>query len=152
MKRDCITGIVGLAASAFFLFVTLTGIRRVPNLVEPGPLLMPFIALAVIALCSVALLVRGLKDKTPEKPYFPAGGIKKITFAYLMLVGYGVALHLLGFVVSTPFAMAAFINTLKGDNKVKPVVLVSMSLAVTAFLYLMFVKGFSIKLPSGILF
>ena len=83
MKRDCITGIVGLMMSAFFLFVTLTGIRRVPNLVEPGPLMMPYIALGIIALCSLALLVRGLKDKTPEKPYFPKGGIKKITLILL---------------------------------------------------------------------
>lgn len=152
MKRDCKTGIAGLVISAFFLFMTLTGIRKVPNLVEPGPLLMPFIALGIIASCSLVLLVNGLRDKTPEKPYFPPGGIKKITFAYLMLVAYGVALHFIGFLIATPFAMMAFIRTLKGENKVRPVVMVAMSLGVTAFLYLMFVKGFSIKLPSGMLF
>ena len=151
MKRDTITGIAGIVSTVFFTLMA-QHIKKLPNLVEPGPYLMPYVALALILLSSVALLINGLTNKNEEKPYFPKGGIKKISFAYLELVLYGIALCIFGFIISTPFAIAAFIVTLKGDEKVKPVVTLIISVTVTAVLYLMFIKGFSIKLPSGMLF
>ncbi len=151
LKRNTITGIAGIIAVVFFCIQTQS-MREVPNLIEPGPRMMPYVALALILLSSIMLLIQGLKDKSVEKPYFPEGGIKKITFAYLELVIYGIALTLLGFLITTPFAMFAFVNTLKGDDEVKWWQNVIISIAVTAFLYGMFVMGFQIKLPSGILF
>lgn len=153
MRRDVKTGIVGLLGAAYFAVMTATTVRQVPNLVEPGPRLMPYLACVIIALCSLGLLVTSWKDRAKEeKPYFPKGGVKKITLAYLLLVAYGIALHFVGFAVSTPFAMYAFIYMLKGEENLKPVISVIISIVVTVVLYLMFVKGFSIKLPSGILF
>ncbi len=152
LKRNTITGICGIIAVIFFAVVAETQIKKVPNLIEPGPLLMPFVAMALILLSSVMLIINGLRDKSEEKPYFPEGGIKKITFAYLALVVYGIALTSFGFLPTTPFAMMAFIWMLKGDEKVKWWVNILISITVTAFLYLMFVKGFQIKLPAGLLF
>lgn len=151
MRRDFYTGVTGLCGAVFFTVMTMTTVRQVPGALEPGPRLMPYIACALIAICSIALIVKGYKEREEkQKPYFPKGGLKKITVAYLLLVGYAVALNLIGFVISTPFAMMGFIYMLKGDEKVKPLFSVVTSLVVTAVLYLMFVKGFSIKLPSGI--
>ena len=48
--------------------------------------------------------------------------------------------------------MFAFVNMLKEDEKVTLWQAALISIAVTAFLYGMFVIGFQIKLPSGILF
>ena len=152
LKRNTITGITGILAVIFFYYVEQTGIRKVPNLIEPGPLMMPTVALILILISSVALLLQGLRDKGEEKPYFPEGGIRKITFAYLKLVAYGIALTVLGFIISTPFAMFVFIYTLKGDDEVKPWVAALISILITAFLYVMFVIGFQIKLPAGMLF
>lgn len=152
MKRDTKTGIAGLVGAVYFAVMTATTVRQVPNAVEPGPRLMPYLACTIIAICSLGLLITSLKDKDKEeKPYFPKGGIKKITLAYLLLVAYGIALNVIGFAISTPFAMYAFIYMLKGEEKLKPVTSVIISVVVTVVLYLMFVKGFSIKLPSGIL-
>lgn len=150
-KRNTITGIVGIIA-VIICFIIMQSMRQVPNLIEPGPRLMPTVGLILILLSSIMLLINGLRDKKEEKPYFPEGGVKKLVFAYALLCIYGILLTLFGFLITTPFAMFAFVNMLKEDEKVTWWQAVLISIVVTAFLYGMFVIGFQIKLPSGILF
>ena len=110
-------------------------------------------ALFLIGISSIALIIRGYKDRAKEeKPYFPKGGVLKVTKSFLMLVLYAVAMTYLGFVITTPFATAAFIYDLKGNSEVKPVSTAIISVVVTAALYAMFVFAFQIKLPAGVLF
>lgn len=152
MRRDMVTGIVGLLTCVFFCFMTLQ-VRQPAKLLEPGPRLLPFVALLLIGISSIALIIRGYKDRAKEeKPYFPKGGVLKVTKSFLMLVVYAVAMTYLGFVITTPFATAAFIYDLKGNSEVKPVSTVIISVVVTAVLYAMFVFAFQIKLPAGVLF
>ncbi len=152
MRRDTVTGIVGLLGCAFFLFMTQS-IRQPAKLLEPGPRLLPYVAIALIAMSSVALLIQGYKDRAKEeKPYFPKGGVGKVTKSYLMLVVYAAAMTFLGFLITTPFATFAFIYDLKGASKVKVVPAIIISILVTAGLYAMFVYGFQVKLPAGSLF
>lgn len=150
-KRNTITGIVGIIA-VIVCFIIMQSMRQVPNLIEPGPRLMPTVGLILILVSSIMLLINGLRDKKEEKPYFPEGGVKKLVFAYALLCIYGILLTLFGFLITTPFAMFTFVNMLKEDEKVTWWQAVLISIAVTAFLYGMFVIGFQIKLPSGILF
>ncbi len=150
-KRNTITGIVGIIA-VIICFIIMQSMRQVPNLIEPGPRLMPTVGLILILVSSIMLLINGLRDKKEEKPYFPEGGVKKLVFAYALLCIYGILLTLFGFLITTPFAMFTFVNMLKEDEKVTWWQAVLISIAVTAFLYGMFVIGFQIKLPSGILF
>lgn len=150
-KRNTITGIVGIIA-VIICFIIMQSMRQVPNLIEPGPRLMPTVGLILILVSSIMLLSNGLRDKKEEKPYFPEGGVKKLVFAYALLCIYGILLTLFGFLATTPFAMYAFVNMLKEDEKVTCWQAALISIAVTAFLYGMFVIGFQIKLPSGILF
>ena len=150
-KRNTITGIVGIIA-VIICFIIMQSMRQVPNLIEPGPRLMPTVGLILILVSSIMLLINGLRDKKEEKPYFPEGGVKKLVFAYALLCVYGILLTLFGFLITTPFAMFAFVNMLKEDEKVTLWQAALISIAVTAFLYGMFVIGFQIKLPSGILF
>lgn len=120
MRRDMVTGIVGLLTCVFFCFMTLQ-VRQPAKLLEPGPRLLPFVALFLIGISSIALIIRGYKDRAKEeKPYFPKGGVLKVTKSFLMLVLYAVAMTYLGFVITTPFATAAFIYDLKGNSEVKP--------------------------------
>lgn len=150
-KRNTITGIVGIIA-VILCFIIMQSMRQIPNLIEPGPRLMPTVGLILILVSSIMLLMNGLRDKKEEKPYFPEGGVKKLVFAYALLCVYGILLTLFGFLITTPFAMFAFVNMLKEDEKVTWWQAVLISIVVTAFLYGMFVIGFQIKLPSGILF
>ena len=128
-------------------------VRQPANLLEPGPRLLPYVAIFLIGISSIALIVKGYKEREiAEKPYFPKGGVIKVTKSFLMLVIYAVAMTYLGFVITTPFATAAFIYDLKGNSEVKPVSTVIISVVVTAVLYAMFVFAFQIKLPAGVLF
>ena len=150
-KRNTITGIVGIIA-VILCFIIMQSMRQIPNLIEPGPRLMPTVGLILLLVSSIMLLINGLRDQKEEKPYFPEGGVKKLVFAFALLCVYGILLTLFGFLITTPFAMFAFVNMLKEDEKVTWWQAVLISIVVTAFLYGMFVIGFQIKLPSGILF
>lgn len=152
MRRDTITGIVGLLGCGFFLLAT-QNIRQPAKLLEPGPRLLPYVAIILVAMSAIALIMKGVKERAvEEKPYFPKGGARKVTKSYLMLIIYAVAMTWLGFLVTTPFATAALIYDLKGSSKVKPVSTVMIAILVTACLYAMFVYGFQVKLPAGLLF
>ena len=152
MRHDMVTGIVGLLTCIFF-FIMTQQVRQPANLLEPGPRLLPYVAIFLIGISSIALIVTGYKEREiAEKPYFPKGGVIKVTKSFLMLVIYAVAMTYLGFVITTPFATAAFIYDLKGNSEVKPVSTVIISVVVTAVLYAMFVFAFQIKLPAGVLF
>lgn len=152
MRHDMVTGIVGLLTCIFF-FIMTQQVRQPANLLEPGPRLLPYVAIFLIGISSIALIVKGYKEREiAEKPYFPKGGVIKVTKSFLMLVIYAVAMSYLGFVITTPFATAAFIYDLKGNSEVKPVSTVIISVVVTAVLYAMFVFAFQIKLPAGVLF
>lgn len=151
LRRDTVTGIVGLVGCAFFLFMT-QAIRQPTNLLEPGPRLLPYVALALVAMSSIALIIQGYKDRAKEeKPYYPKGGVLKVTKSFLMLVVYAIAMNFLGFLITTPFATFAFIYDLRGNSKVRPVPTIIISVLVTICLYAMFVLGFQIKLPGGTL-
>ena len=152
MRHDMVTGIVGLLTCIFF-FIMTQQVRQPANLLEPGPRLLPYVAIFLIGISSIALIVKGLQGaRDCQKPYFPKGGVIKVTKSFLMLVIYAVAMTYLGFVITTPFATAAFIYDLKGNSEVKPVSTVIISVVVTAVLYAMFVFAFQIKLPAGVLF
>ena len=152
MRHDMVTGIVGLLTCIFF-FIMTQQVRQPANLLEPGPRLLPYVAIFLIGISSIALIVKGYKEREiAEKPYFPKGGVIKVTKSFLMLVIYAVAMTYLGFVITTPFATAAFIYDLKGNSEVKPVSTVIISVVVTAVLSAMFVFAFQIKLPAGVLF
>ena len=152
MRRDMVTGIVGLLTCIFF-FIMTQQVRQPANLLEPGPRLLPYVAIFLIGISSIALIVKGYKEREiAEKPYFSKGGVLKVTRSFLMLVVYAIAMTYLGFVITTPFATAAFIYDLKGNSEVKPVSTAIISVVVTAALYAMFVFAFQIKLPAGVLF
>ena len=152
MRHDMVTGIVGLLTCIFF-FIMTQQVRQPANLLEPGPRLLPYVAIFLIGISSIALIVKGYKEREiAEKPYFPKGGVIKVTKSFLMLVIYAVAMTYLGFVITTPFATAAFFFDLKVNSEVMPVSTVIISVVVTAVLYAMFVFAFQIKLPAGVLF
>ena len=132
-KRNTITGIVGIIA-VILCFIIMQSMRQIPNLIEPGPRLMPTVGLILILVSSIMLLINGLRDKKEEKPYFPEGGVKKLVFAFALLCVYGILLTLFGFLITTPFAMFAFVNMLKEDEKVTWWQAVLISIVVTAFL------------------
>ena len=118
MRRDTVTGIAGLLGCAFFLSAAQS-IKQPAKLLEPGPRLLPYVAIVLIAMSSIALIIKGIKERAKEeKPYFPKGGALKITKSYLLLIVYAFAMTWLGFLMTTPFATFALIYDLKGVSKI----------------------------------
>ena len=156
LKRDAITGIVGIIGAFIYFALIFVQTRQPPNLLEPGPRLFPYVGFAVVLFSSVMLLIKGLrdwqKDPQPDKPYFPKGGKLKITKSYLQLIVIAVAMNLVGFAITAPFATFAIIYDLKGEHKLKLIPTIIISVVASAALYAMFVYGFKVKLPTGILF
>ena len=152
LRRDTVTGIVGLAACAFFAWGAQL-IKMPKKLLEPGPRLLPYVAIALVGISSIALIIKGIKERNKEeKPYFPKGGVRKITISFLILCAYAAALNFFGFLPSTPFATFVLIYDLRGQSKVKPIPVAIISIVLTAALYAMFVYGFQVKLPVGVFF
>lgn len=156
VKRDTITGLTGLTWSVIWLILIQVQTTQPANLLEPGPRLLLYVGFIVVFLSSLMLTIKGLsdwkKDPTSEEPYFPEGGKLKVARSYLMLVVAGVLMGIFGFLVIAPFSIFAFIYDLKGNSEVKPLQAAVVSILVTAGLYAMFVYGFKVKLPAGILF
>ena len=74
MRHDMVTGIVGLLTCIFF-FIMTQQVRQPANLLEPGPRLLPYVAIFLIGISSIALIVKGYKEREiAEKPYFPKCG------------------------------------------------------------------------------
>lgn len=66
MRRDTVTGIVGLLGCVFFLLAAQS-IKQPAKLLEPGPRLLPYVAIGLIAMSSVALLIKGYMDRKIEE-------------------------------------------------------------------------------------
>lgn len=156
LKRDAITGIAGIIGSLIYLVLIQIQTTQPPNLLEPGPRLFPYVGFALVLLSSLMLLLKGMrdwkKDPKPDKPYFPKGGKLKITKSYLLLLATAVAMSLVGFAITAPFATFAFIYDLKGETKIRPIPTAIIAVVASAALYAMFVYGFRVKLPAGVLF
>ena len=156
VKRDTITGLTGLIWSLIWLILIQVQTKQPKNLLEPGPRLLPYVAFTVVFASSLMLTLKGVgdwkKDPKPDKPYFPQGGTRKVAKSYLMLVATGVLMGIFGFLIVAPFSVFAFIFDLKGNSEVKPLHAAVIAVLVTAGLYAMFVIGFQVKLPAGILF
>ncbi len=156
VKRDTITGMTGLVWSVIWFVLIQIQTKQPANLLEPGPRLLPYVAFVVVFVSSLMLTIKGLgdwkKDPHPSKPYFPKGGVKKVAKSYLMLIATGILMGIFGFVPVAPFAIFAFIFDLKGNSNVKPLQAAIIAVLVTAGLYALFVIGFQVKLPTGILF
>lgn len=57
MRHDMVTGIVGLLTCIFF-FIMTQQVRQPANLLEPGPRLLPYVAIFLIGISSIALIVK----------------------------------------------------------------------------------------------
>ena len=62
MRRDMVTGSVGLLTCVFFCFMTLQ-VRQPAKLLAPGHRQLPFVAQFIIGISSIALIIRGYKDR-----------------------------------------------------------------------------------------
>lgn len=71
MRHDMVTGIVGLLTCIFF-FIMTQQVRQPANLLEPGPRLLPYVAIFLIGISSIASSSRATRSaRLPKSPISP---------------------------------------------------------------------------------
>ena len=149
-KANIITSIVLLIFTGFYAYLTSQlPTRNLPNTL--GSAFMPWLLAAFLFILAVSLLitnaVRGTREKSNPKVSLKEGlGVIFLTiFVYL----YINAMQLFGFIIITPFFLAALM-WISGARRWREILLVSIFS--TIGIYLFFQKIFKVILPQGTLF
>ncbi len=144
-------GIGAILVAMFFMFNT--GNIKIPTaLVDPGPRLMPYIAEIMMMICGAGVVYESLKDKSEDKQYLSKEGWKRLGLIFSILIAYAIAISFFGFLVSTPFMFAILMQLLNSEGFQPWPKVIILSIVLTAFIYLVFAKGFQVSLPKGSLF
>ncbi|MGE4353881.1 MAG: tripartite tricarboxylate transporter TctB family protein [Oscillospiraceae bacterium] len=153
------TKVIGIffALVAVLFFIMTFSIEVRPNLSEPGPRIFPFFAEALIFVCALVVIF-GKKNKQNDgssaerKPWLTTHGWKLLGLFGAELLVYAFLLQTVGFIIASLLMMMAFIYTLHGQEKIRPLVAILISIFITLIVYYMFTRAFGIMLPSGMLF
>ena len=150
MTKEKITGLI---ITVFGLLIAIGTYQMKVSMVlaqgDPGPKLFLYIAAIGLILCGIGIVATSKNDKKMLK--INKEELKRFTFLFMILVLYCAGLHFIGFIISTPIALAALVYILKMQKKVSPIGVIIFSIVFTAFLYILFRNFLSIILPEGIL-
>ena len=146
-NRDLISGIFWIGFGAVFV---IGGLQQ--GLVRqgiPGPGSLPFIVGLISIGLSLVVVVQALtKESIPLKKFFPEkSSLRKLILALVSIVGYGLLLKSLGFMLTT-FLFLVCVLALVGREKW--VTALSFSLLTAVLSYLLF-TALQVELPRGIL-
>lgn len=151
LKKDRIISVIFLVVAIVFL-AFVDDIKMPSNLTEPGPRMMPYLSITLMAICCFGVLFESFNNKDKqEKPFLSNEGWKRLVVILAVLVLYSIGLMYVGFLVATPFMAYALIHMLSGEDKISIATGVIVSIAITAMIYLLFSFGFNVTLPPGIL-
>ena len=150
LKGDLIPGIVAILFGVIVLLLTLTGsdmailvAKKRGNI--PGPGFFPFICAVLTILFGIALTLRGLRQNG-EVNFFEMtdemrGNIKIAALVLLGLICFLVLWKLTNLFIPLVFVYAVYLNLIFKRNWVFTVI---FSIIITAFIYFLFVRGFSV--------
>ncbi len=146
-NRDLISGLFWIGFGAVF---AIGGLQQ--GLVRqgiPGPGSLPFIVGLISIGLSLVVVVQALtKESIPLKKFFPEkSSLRKLILALVSIVGYGLLLKSLGFMLTT-FLFLVCVLALVGREKW--VTALSFSLLTAVLSYLLF-TALQVELPRGIL-
>ena len=149
--NDAVFGAVFLALSLLVLW-TIQSYPRIPGQ-NIGPAAFPGVVAAVLAICSVLLIVQGVRDRA-GKPWFERGAWTSeprqliafaVTVAGLLL--YVLASEKLGFLITGVVMLAALMLALR----VRVAMAIAVALVATVAIHIAFYKGLRVPLPWGVL-
>ena len=153
IKRDQITGVILIAIGVFFAI--LTSQFETPFTMEyPGPKMLPGIAEFGMIVCGAGVFVKGCTQKDADKVFVNVRGWIRILVSFAILCVYILGMKYLGFLVCTPFITFALVTFFTKESvfEGKLVTRIIYSVLVTAIIYVMYVKLFSMGLPTGLFF
>jgi len=147
MNKNRITGIA-LILFGLFIVITATLIPN-PHLEnDVGPRMFPYIAGIGLIICGVGVTLQKAEE---SKPYLTSEGWKRLMVMAGVVVLYAICLSILGFLIATPIILYISIRIL-GMNPKAYFKTATVSVCVTAVVYVVFEKLLTVMLPSGMFF
>ncbi len=149
--NDTLSGLALLALSLLILY-TVSSYPVIPGQ-NIGPAAFPGLLASLLALCSVLLIVKGLKAKKHEDWVVIGGWVKSwfhlrnflvtvgCLFFYIYLSDY------LGFIICGTLLLAVMFAALDGRTKA----ILPLAFIVTRVIHFIFYKGLRVPLPWGLL-
>jgi putative tricarboxylic transport membrane protein len=163
-KTNIVIGFILLGVSGFYYFST-KGLPPPTKTENLGAAFFPTLLATILAILALLLIVNSLSfrrspDQGEEKAAVAGGerleedsfSAEGISYKFLLgtaalCVLYAIFLPILGYLISTPLFLISFIRLLR---KGKWVLNVTISVILTACLYLLFARALSVSLPPGI--
>ena len=147
--NDAVLGAVFLALSIAVL-VTIQAFPKIPGQ-SIGPGAFPGLIAVILAGCSLALIWRGFRNKTPLVAMGAWLSSPRHVQNFLIAVGglvfYVVAADSLGFLPCGAIILAALFLTLR----VRPLLAIPLALVLPVVIHLIFYKLLRVPLPWGVL-
>jgi len=149
--NDAVFGALFLALSLLVLW-TIQSYPKIPGQ-NIGPAAFPGMAAAVLAVCSVLLIVQGVRARGTsrwfERGVWTSRAPQLIAFAVtvLGLALYVVASERIGFIATGVVMLLSLMLALR----VRPVTALLVSVASTVLIHVAFYKGLRVPLPWGVL-
>jgi putative tricarboxylic transport membrane protein len=149
--NDTLSGLALLALSLLILY-TVSSYPVIPGQ-NIGPAAFPGLLASLLALCSVILIVKGLKAKKHEDWVVIGGWVKSWFHLRNFLVTIGCLLFyiflsdFLGFIVCGTLLLAVMFAALE----VRPKAIFPIAFIVTMVIHYIFYKGLRVPLPWGLL-
>jgi len=149
--NDALSGAILFAFALLILFL----IRDYPTIPGQniGPAAFPGLLAGLLAVCSLALIWRGLRQQ-PRGRWLELGAwirsglhLRNFLLTIASLLFYILASEALGFIVTATILLAILFWALK----VRPGLIVPLAIGVTLLIHLIFYKGLRVPLPWGIL-
>jgi putative tricarboxylic transport membrane protein len=149
--NDAVFGAIFLALALLVLW-SIQGYPRIPGQ-NIGPAAFPGTAAAILAFCSVLLIVQGHRSRKGA-PWFERGSWTReprqlIAFAVTVggLLLYVLASDKLGFLITGIVMLAALMLALR----VRLVLALAVAVVATVVIHIAFYKGLRVPLPWGVL-
>lgn len=103
----------------------------------------PMIVLALVAILTIFMIVKAIREPTPEYDF--QGGGRAMCFVASLLI-YAVVIYVAGFYIASPVYMAVMMYLMGQRNKK---VIAGVSLGVTLFIFVTFDLVMHIPVPTG---
>jgi len=153
IKRDQVTGVVLIILGVVFA-VLISQFKKPFTPEYPGPMLLPGIGVFGLVVCGAGILVKGFRQTEEDKTFVTKAGWIRMLITFAILCAYIFAMKYLGFLLVTPFVLFGITTYFSVGSGVKTKLWVNIvfSIAVSVFIWFMYVKLFGMTLPDGILF
>jgi hypothetical protein len=149
---DIILGLVFLCLSGLIFFL-VKDFPKASVMEGLGPGFLPIVLIILLSLLALVLIFTGILNRkkkiiNPESETSLSLSVIKSPMIMLITVFiYLIALHYLGFIISTPFLVLASMKIM--GSKTLPAII--MAFLLTGVIYIFFAILFRVSLPHGIL-